>query len=91
MRKIHLFMEGNKIAATWDNFDCLATSTAGFGDTIGCAVSDLIANSSAIEINGVVSSIENAPFETKELSATDSQQPQPKICPRCEGTGSVGT
>ena len=61
MRKIHLFMDGNSIAATWDNFDCLATSPAGFGDVIGEAVADLIKNSGANEINGVVSSIENAP------------------------------
>lgn len=61
MRKIHLFMEGNKIAATWDNFDCLATSSKGFGDTISEAVNNLITNSKAIEINSIVTSIENAP------------------------------
>jgi DnaJ-class molecular chaperone len=27
---------------------------------------------------------------TAELAATDSQQPQPKICPQCNGTGLPG-
>jgi len=89
MRKIHLFMDGNQIAATWDNFDCLATSPAGFGDTIGEAVNDLIANTSAIEINGVVSSIENAPQNTKELATTVPGVPAANSamvpCPECDG------
>jgi hypothetical protein len=74
MRSINLQMDGNKICATWDNFDCLATSPAGFGDNISGAIRDLITNSSVIEINDIVTSIENAPQNAKELAATDSQQ-----------------
>jgi hypothetical protein len=37
-------MEGNSIAATWDDFDCLQTSPAGFGDTQAAAVLDLFLN-----------------------------------------------
>ena len=71
MRSINLQMDGNKICATWDNFDCLATSPpAGFGDTICEAVGGLMSNTSAIEINAIVTSIENAPQNAKELAAT---------------------
>ena len=91
MRSINLQMDGNQVCATWDNFDCLATSPAGFGDTIWQAFGRLIDNTPAIEINAIVTSIENAPQNTKELAATDSQQPQPKIItPHCgEGGGCV--
>jgi len=65
MRKIHLFMEGNSIAATWDDFDCLATSPAGFGDVIGEAVADLVKNSSASVINAIVCGIENERYEKR--------------------------
>ena len=74
MRSINLQMDGNQVCATWDNFDCLATSPAGFGDTIWQAFGRLIDSSPAIEINAIVTSIENAPQNTKELAATDSQQ-----------------
>jgi hypothetical protein len=70
MRSINLQMDGNQVCATWDNFDCLATSPAGFGDTIWQAFGRLIDNTLAIEINAIVTSIENAPQNTKELPAT---------------------
>jgi hypothetical protein len=70
MRSINLQMDGNQVCATWDNFDCLATSPAGFGDTIWQAFGRLIDNTPAIEINAIVTSIENAPQNTKELPAT---------------------
>jgi len=73
MRKIHLQMDGNQICSTWDSFDCLAVSPAGFGDTIGESVSDLIKNTQAYELNGIVSSIENAPFNNMELPAITQQ------------------
>ena|SRR5271157_4067903 len=75
MRSINLQMDGNQVCATWDNFDCFITSPAGFGNIISEAVTDLIAHSGAIEINGIVSSIENAP--------------QIAICPSCNGTGEM--
>jgi len=70
MRSINLQMDGNRVVATWDNFNCLATSPAGFGDTIWQAFGRLIDNTPAIEINAIVTSIENAPQNTKELAAT---------------------
>jgi hypothetical protein len=97
MRKIHLFMEGNKIAATWDNFDCLATSPAGFGDNISGAVKDLITNSSVIEVNDIITSIENEPFkerasESAELAATATNtQSTPIITTGCRGCINRGT
>lgn len=45
MRKIHLFMDGDSICATWDDFENLQESPAGFGDHIGDAVHGLIASS----------------------------------------------
>ena len=68
-------MEGNQIAATWDDFDCLATSPAGFGDVIGEAVADLVKNSNASVMNAIVCGIENERYEERasesaELAAT---------------------
>jgi hypothetical protein len=60
MRKIHLQMDGNQVVATWDDFDCLAVSPAGFGDNIGEAVCALINETASYALNGIVSSIENA-------------------------------
>jgi len=91
MRSINLQMDGNQLCATWDNFDCLATSSTGFGDTIGGAVNALIADSSAIEINAIMSSIENAPQNTKVLADTATNKPSAEICPLCEGRGTIGT
>ena len=59
MRSINLQMDGNQIVATWDNFDCLAVSAAGFGDTVTESVVDLINNTPAYELNQIVTSIEN--------------------------------
>ena len=59
MRHINLQMDGNQICATWDNFDCLAVSPAGFGDNISGAVNDLIRNTPACELNGIMSAVEN--------------------------------
>jgi hypothetical protein len=44
MRTIKFQMDGNHVCATWDDFDCLATSPAGFGDTIAAAALDLFLN-----------------------------------------------
>jgi hypothetical protein len=87
MRSINLQMDGNQVCATWDNFDCLATSPAGFGDTIWQAFGRLIDSTPAIEINAIVTSIENAPHNIKELATTDSQQPQPKTLRGCQNCG----
>ena len=67
MRSINLQMDGNQICATWDDFDCLATPPAGFGDYIGQAVNDLIINSTSTQINDVVCGIEQEPFEKQTL------------------------
>ena len=79
MRSINLQMDGDQIAATWDNFDCLATSPAGFGDTIWQAFGRLIDNTPAIEINAIVTSIENTPQNTMESPNTYKQQLQAEI------------
>lgn len=63
MRQINLRMDGNKICATWDDFDCLAVSPAGFGDVIGEAVIDLIKDTPTHEYNRITSSIENVAVE----------------------------
>ena len=81
MRKIHLFMDGNSIAATWDDFDCLATSPAGFGDDVGEAVADLVKNSSASVMNAIVCGIENERYEERAAehygtSRNSLQQPR---------------
>ena len=59
MRSINLQMDGNQICATWDDFDCLAVSPAGFGNNITEAVANLINETKPYELNGIVSSIEN--------------------------------
>ena len=80
-------MDGNKICATWDDFDCLATSPAGFGDNITCSIADLIANSDAIKINDIVCSIEQEPFEKRAaekrngLTSTNTERVKP--CATC--------
>jgi hypothetical protein len=40
-RTIKFQMDGNKVCAVWDDFDCLATSPAGFGDSMAEAALDL--------------------------------------------------
>jgi hypothetical protein len=62
MRKIYLQMDGNQICATWDDFDCLAISPAGFGDNITQAVVSLINETKAYELNKIIRSIENEGF-----------------------------
>jgi hypothetical protein len=59
MRTITLQMDGNQICATWDDFDCLAVSPAGFGNNITEAVTSLIAETKPYELNRIVTSIEN--------------------------------
>ena len=59
MRTINLQMDGNQICATWDDFDCLAVSPAGFGNNITEAVTSLIAETKPYELNRIVTSIEN--------------------------------
>lgn len=61
MRKIHLQMDGNQIRATWDNYfgSNIVSSPVGLGDDLLSAVTDLIACTTAHEINSIVSSIEN--------------------------------
>jgi hypothetical protein len=73
MRKIHLQMDGNQIVATWDDFDCLAVSPAGFGDNIGEAVSALINETASYALNGIVSSIENAAHLTNSSRITEAR------------------
>ena len=63
MRKINLQMDGNQICATWDDFECLATSPAGFGDYIHKAVLNLIDNTDEKEYLLIVGSIENEPYK----------------------------
>lgn len=65
MRKIVLKMDGNQIVALWDDFDCLAVSPAGFGDTITEAFNDLIKNTKPYELNNIVSDIENSVEQTE--------------------------
>jgi len=52
-------MDGNQICATWDDFDCLAVSPAGFGNNLTEAVLDLIKETKPYEINKIISDIEN--------------------------------
>ena len=59
MRHINFKMDGNQITAIWDNFDCIAVSPIGYGNNIVEAVTDLIKNTPAYEINSIVSDIEN--------------------------------
>ena len=73
MRKIHLQMDRNRIVATWDDFDCLAVSPAGFGDNIGEAVSALINETAPYALNGFVSSIENAAHLTNSSRITEAR------------------
>ena len=69
MRKIHLYMDGDKICATWDDFINLQESPAGFGDTIWQAFGNLIDNTPAIETNAIVTSIENAAVEDRDRAS----------------------
>ena len=39
--EIKVHMDGQLVCATWDNFDCLGNSPAGFGETIAEAVLNL--------------------------------------------------
>jgi len=84
MRHINLKMDGNQICATWDNFDCLVVSPAGFGDLIGEAVTDLIKNTPAYEQNGITTSIEQAAEADrgKRLSFPVPASPAPAVEPR---------
>ena len=72
MRSINLQMDGNQVCATWDDFVDLHDSPAGFGDTLWGAIEKLIDNTPAKQINGIVTSIENAP-------STNTARPK---CPR---------
>jgi hypothetical protein len=74
MRKIHLQMDGDSVCATWDDFDCLAVSPAGFGDYIGEAVGDLINNTQAYELNGITTSIENAAVEDRASDGNKNEK-----------------
>jgi hypothetical protein len=47
------------VGVTWDDFDCLAVSPAGFGNNITEAVTSLIAETKPYELNRIVTSIEN--------------------------------
>ena len=67
MRKIHLYMDGDKICATWDDFINLQESPAGFGDTIWQAFGNLIDNTP--RINAIVTSIENAAVEDRDRAS----------------------
>jgi hypothetical protein len=79
MRKIHLQMDGNQIAATWDDFGCLEVSPAGFGDTLWKAIGNLIDNTPAKQINGIVSSIENAAVEERASKSVESPGTVPAV------------
>ena len=84
MRSINLQMDGNQVCATWDDFIDLHDSPAGFGDTLWSAIGKLIDNTPAKQINGIVSSIENAPQNAKELAATVRPEAGPANNARAE-------
>ena len=72
-------MDGNQIAATWDDFGCLEVSPAGFGDTLWKAIGNLIDNTPAKQINGIVSSIENAAVEERASKSVESPGTVPAV------------
>ena len=78
MRKINLQMDGNQVCATWDDFDCLATSPAGFGGTLWKAIGNLIDSTPAKQINAIVTSIENEPFKNQSAAG---ESPNKKVYP----------
>jgi hypothetical protein len=74
MRKIHLNFGGDKFCAKWDFFDDDVVAPWGYGENISGAISDLIENTLPCKLNGIISSMENAPQNAVEQNGHIAQQ-----------------